>query len=35
MAAQLAIIWIHGLGDRGASWRSLEDDAEIPGVKTK
>ena len=35
MAAKLAIIWIHGLGDRGSSWRGLEDDAQLPGVKAK
>mmetsp|Transcript_62136 Transcript_62136/g.147220 ORF Transcript_62136/g.147220 Transcript_62136/m.147220 type:complete len:213 (+) Transcript_62136:38-676(+) len=35
MAVKLAVIWIHGLGDRGSSWRGLEDDAELPGVKAK
>ena len=35
MLAKLAIIWMHGLGDRGSSWRSMQTDMAEVGVPIK
>ena len=30
--SKMCIIWIHGLGDEGNSWRSLSDDIQVPSL---
>lgn len=35
LGAKLAIIWMHGLGDRGSSWRGHQYDFVVPGVEIK